>query len=86
MLGISGFPFGEEAKMNLIGMCEMMKLGHRVCMDSKIDNEIHVEKDDKIRVFTPSEEGSYFHDINDSSLFHEKKNNKKQAKMAILTI
>ena len=69
-LGIGGFPFSEEAKTNLVGMFHMIKLGHRICMDSDIDNEIHVEKDNKVRAFTPSEEGLHFHDTNDTSSAH----------------
>ena len=54
LLGIGGFPFGEEAKTNSVGMFHVMKLGHRVHMDSEIDNEICVEKDDKVRVQSKS--------------------------------
>ena len=80
LLGISGFPFNEEAKTNSLGMCQMIKLGYRVHMDSKIDNKICVEKDNEVRVFIPSEEGLHFHDINDSSSFCEKEDNKQKAK------
>ena len=79
-LGIGRFPFGSEAKTNLLGMFHMMKLGRRVCMDSKINNKIHVEKDNEVRVFVPSEEGLCFHNIKDPSSFCKKKENNEKAK------
>ena len=82
-LGIGRFPFSEEAKTNLVGMFHMIKSGHRVCMDSEIDNEICVEKDDKVRAFTPSEEGSHFHNIDDSSLIHDEKTKVKKWKKTL---
>ena len=57
-------------------MFEMIKLGVRIYMDSNIDNKIYVKKDNKVRVFIPSKDGLYFHDIEDPSLFYKK--NKKQ--------
>ena len=58
-------------------MFDLINLGFRFYMDSAKNNKIYVEKDKKVRIFKPSKNGLYFHDINDHKMHFNRKQKHK---------